>query len=267
MRAGTAGFLAFAKTCYEELCPNDYAIRVNDAVRAATELRIAHCESRPCRDASPNTSSPIQHAVLTSKDWNRKIKELKLPLHQANDLLDWIKAMHPQPYRAARFARRLGTRRRHRPRPAPHQHHGGRHLMRSSQLAQAQVYIDFEYRLDGQQLILCCALVLLPDGRIQRHTIDFRQRHSALAARRAVSYLPRCHLVQLRRIGRDQGVRDGRVRHARDELVLLDGRGHTDRGQPRALLPAQEPQAARRAGAVRHRHGDRRGTQGGRCAT
>lgn len=56
--------------------------------------------------------------------------------------------------------------------------------MRSSQLAQAQVYIDFEYRLDGQQLILCCALVLLPDGRIQRRAIDFRQRtaRSQLAA-------------------------------------------------------------------------------------
>jgi DNA polymerase family A len=46
--------------------------------------------------------------------------------------------------------------------------------MPRSRLAAASLYIDFEYRLDGAQLILCCALVVLPDGRELRHTIDFR---------------------------------------------------------------------------------------------
>ena len=46
--------------------------------------------------------------------------------------------------------------------------------MPRSRLAAASLYIDFEYRLDGAQLILCCVLVVLPDGRELRHTIDFR---------------------------------------------------------------------------------------------
>ena len=97
------GFLAFAKECYEELCPNHYAIRVNDAVREATELRIAHCELAHAECFAEHFVADAD-AVLTSKDWNRKIKELKLPLHQANDLLDWIKAMHPN------HIERLGSR-------------------------------------------------------------------------------------------------------------------------------------------------------------
>ena len=84
----------YARECYAELCPNHYAIRVNEAVQAATELRIAQCESVHAETFAEHFVVD-QQAVLHSKQWNGKMKELKMQTHQAADFLEWIKAMVP----------------------------------------------------------------------------------------------------------------------------------------------------------------------------
>jgi uncharacterized protein DUF5906 len=88
------GFLHYARECYSELCPNHYAIRTNQAVEQATLLRIAQCESVHAETFAEHFVVD-QQAVLHSKQWNGKMKELKMQTHQAADFLEWIKAMVP----------------------------------------------------------------------------------------------------------------------------------------------------------------------------
>jgi hypothetical protein len=86
------GFLAYGKRCYEERCPNDYAIAVNQAVQDATNARIAICETQHAEFFDEwFVADPA--GVLTSKQWNQVVKSTKLDTHRAEDTLNWIKVM------------------------------------------------------------------------------------------------------------------------------------------------------------------------------
>jgi hypothetical protein len=87
------GFLAYAQAQYERLCPNDYAIETNDAVKAATELRIQHCATMHVA-VFEEYFVPDPQGSLTHRDWTHVLREMKLDRHKGEDLFQWILASH-----------------------------------------------------------------------------------------------------------------------------------------------------------------------------
>lgn len=92
-KAELPGFLAYAREEYERRCPNHYAIAVNDAVREATEARIAMSESRYA-ELFYEHFIPDEQGTLTSAEWNKFVRDILKGDHfKASDTLQWMKAM------------------------------------------------------------------------------------------------------------------------------------------------------------------------------
>lgn len=86
------GWLAYAEDCYRRLCPNNYNISTNDKVQQATAVRIAECEAEHSELFDEYfVVDPNEH--ITSKDWNRILKEARLDKHEMDNLLQWVQAM------------------------------------------------------------------------------------------------------------------------------------------------------------------------------
>lgn len=87
------GFLAYAEQCYLKRCPDNYEIKVNDAVKAAVQLRVAEFEAQFIHMF--DTNFVIDKAgVLTNREFNETMDASKWNSHERHNFLLWLSRMY-----------------------------------------------------------------------------------------------------------------------------------------------------------------------------